>query len=137
MGSSSDRVKPRIINLVCACFSAKPVVLRRKSKHWLTRIRIMCPSGVTCLPADCFFQWASTLKIQISVFVLCKANLIINSSLKINLFSPWYSCNITEVALSNNHSLTQDLLQTIETPSNRKAFSLLYSNVNISNTFVV
>ena len=36
------------------------------------------------------FQWASTIKIQLRVLVLYKADLIINS-LKINLFSPWYS----------------------------------------------
>ena len=33
-----------------------------------------------------------------------KADLII-ISLKINLFSPWYSWKITELALNNNHSL--------------------------------
>jgi len=27
--------------------------------------------------------------------------------LKINLFSPWYSWKIAELALNNNHSLTQ------------------------------
>ena len=39
------------------CFSAKHAALRRKSKEqgWLG-IRIMCPSGATCLPADCCFQ---------------------------------------------------------------------------------
>ena len=36
------------------CFSAKHAALRRKSKDWLARIRIMCPSGATCLPADLF-----------------------------------------------------------------------------------
>jgi len=29
--------------------------------------------------------------------------------LKINLFSPWYSWKIAELALNNNHSLTQFL----------------------------
>jgi hypothetical protein len=33
------------------CFFAKYAALRRKSKH-----RIMCPSGATCLPADCCFS---------------------------------------------------------------------------------
>ena len=37
------------------CFSAKHAALRRKSKDWL-EIRIMCPSGATCLPADCCFS---------------------------------------------------------------------------------
>jgi hypothetical protein len=38
------------------CFSAKHVALRRKNKEWLNRITIMCPSGATCLPADCCFS---------------------------------------------------------------------------------
>ena len=40
---------------VC-CFSAKHATLRRKSKDWLLGIRIMCPSGTTCLPTDCGFS---------------------------------------------------------------------------------
>ena len=39
------------------------------------------------------------------MLVLYKADLII-ISLKINLFSPWYSWKIAELALNNNHSLT-------------------------------
>jgi hypothetical protein len=63
----------------------------------------MCPSGVTCLSMD-FFQWDSTIKIQLGVLVKYKADLII-ISLKINLFSPWYSWKIAELVLNNNHSL--------------------------------
>ena len=51
------------------------------------------------------FQWASTKTIQLSVLVQYKADLII-ISLKIKLFSPWYSWKIAELALNNNHSLT-------------------------------
>ena len=51
------------------------------------------------------FQWASTMKIQLGVLVKYKADLII-ISLKINLFSPWYSWKIGELALNNNHSFT-------------------------------
>ena len=64
----------------------------------------MWPSGTACLSADCWFQWASTIKIQHRVLVLYKADLII-IALKINLFSPWYSWKITELALNSNHSL--------------------------------
>jgi hypothetical protein len=46
-------------------------------------------------------QWACTIKNQLSVLVLNKADLII-ISLKIELFSPWYSWKIAELALSNN-----------------------------------
>ena len=36
------------------CFSAKHVALRIKT-GWLG-VRIMCPSGVTCLSTDCCFS---------------------------------------------------------------------------------
>jgi hypothetical protein len=52
------------------------------------------------------FQWASNVKIQ-PVLVYYKADLII-ISLKINLFSPWYSWKLAELALNKNHSLTQN-----------------------------
>ena len=50
------------------------------------------------------FQWTSTIKIQLSVLVWYKVDLII-ILLKINLFSPWYSWEIAELVLNNNHSL--------------------------------
>ena len=38
-------------------FSAKHAVFTSKSKDWLGKIRIMCLSGVTCLPTDyCFTE---------------------------------------------------------------------------------
>jgi hypothetical protein len=56
-----------------------------------------------------FFQWDSTIKIQLGVLVKYKADLII-ISLKINLFSPWYSWKIAELVLNNNHSLDDCVL---------------------------
>ena len=40
------------------CFSAKHAELRRKSKDWLVwnQVKIMCLSGVTCLPSNCCFS---------------------------------------------------------------------------------
>ena len=38
------------------CFSAKYAALRRKSKDGWLGMRIMCPNGVTFLPADCCFS---------------------------------------------------------------------------------
>ena len=52
------------------------------------------------------FQWASTMKIRLSVLVLYKVDLII-ILLKINLFSPWYIWKIAELVLNNTQSLTQ------------------------------
>jgi 5-methylcytosine-specific restriction endonuclease McrBC GTP-binding regulatory subunit McrB len=45
------------------------------------------------------FQAASNIQIQLSVLVWYKADLII-ISLQINLFSPWYSWKIAELALN-------------------------------------
>ena len=49
--SQSGQTKDYKIGI--CCFSAKHVALRRKSKDWLAWIRIMCPSGATCLSTDC------------------------------------------------------------------------------------
>ena len=54
--SAADRgfepwsVQTKDYNIGICCFSAKHAALRRKSKDWL------CPSGATCLPADCCFS---------------------------------------------------------------------------------
>ena len=45
--------QPKTIKLV---FAAKHAALRRKSKTGRLGIRIMWPSGATCLPADCCFS---------------------------------------------------------------------------------
>ena len=38
------------------CFSAKHAALWRKSKDRWFGIKIMCPSGATCLSAYCYFS---------------------------------------------------------------------------------
>ena len=48
-----------------------------------------------------------TMKIQLSVFVLLKADIIIISS-KCSLFSPWNTLQIARFGLNNNHSLQQN-----------------------------
>jgi hypothetical protein len=52
------------------------------------------------------FQWSSTIHIQFNALFYNKADLIIIFSLTINLFSPWNSWQMVELALNNNHSLT-------------------------------
>ena len=49
--SRSGQTKDYTIGI--CCFSAKHAVLRRKKKNGWFGIRIICPSEVTCLPADC------------------------------------------------------------------------------------
>jgi len=55
-GSSSDRVKPKTIKFV---FVVSPLSTQHRGERaksgWL-RIRIVCPSGMTCLSTDCCFS---------------------------------------------------------------------------------
>jgi hypothetical protein len=53
---SPGRVKPKTIKLVCV---ASPLSMQHqgeKAKTGWFGIRIMCPSGATCLSADCRFS---------------------------------------------------------------------------------
>jgi hypothetical protein len=81
------------------CFSAEHATLRRKSKDWLalnqTNVSELGDMSISGL----LFQWVSTIKIQLSMLVKCKADLVI-ISLKINLFLPWYSWKIAELVLN-------------------------------------
>jgi len=86
------------------CFSA---ALRRKSKDWLARNQDNVSEMGDMSIRGLLFQWACTIKSQLSVLVQYKAHLII-ISLKINLFLPWYSWQIAELALKNSHSLYCD-----------------------------
>jgi hypothetical protein len=52
----------------------------------------------------------STMQIQLNMLVYNKAKLII-ISLKMNLYSPWYSRNIAELALTNNHLRVVEIFQ--------------------------
>jgi hypothetical protein len=51
------------------CFSSKYAASRRRNKDWLTRNRDnVSERGDICI-RGLMFQWASTIKIQLSVFV--------------------------------------------------------------------
>jgi hypothetical protein len=49
-------VKPKTIQLICIAFPLSTHHSGERAKTGWLGIRIMCPSGVTCLPADCFFS---------------------------------------------------------------------------------
>jgi hypothetical protein len=51
------------------CFSAKHVALRRKSKDWLAQNQNNVSEWSDRSTRGLFFQWASTIKIQLSVLV--------------------------------------------------------------------
>jgi hypothetical protein len=86
------------------CFSANHAALRRKSKDWLALNQDNVSECGDMSICSLLFQCASILNIQLGVLVQYKAALII-ISLKINLFSPWYSWKIAELVLNNNYSL--------------------------------
>jgi len=72
------------------CFSAKHAALRRKSKELLARNQDNVSEYGDRYIRWLLFQWANTIKYKLSMLVYYKADLII-ISLKINLFSLWYS----------------------------------------------
>jgi hypothetical protein len=51
------------------CFSAKHAALRRKSKDWLARNQDNVSEWGDMSIRGLLFQWASTIKIQLSVLV--------------------------------------------------------------------
>jgi hypothetical protein len=51
------------------CFSAKHAALRRKSKEWLAQIQNNVSEWSNMSTSGFLFQWASTIKIQLSVLV--------------------------------------------------------------------
>jgi hypothetical protein len=92
------------------CFSTKHAALRRKSKDWLPKNQNNVSEWSYKSNCGQLFQWASTIKNPTQcVGHKYKADLII-ISLKINLFSPWYSWKIAELALNNNHLLTHPMV---------------------------
>jgi hypothetical protein len=78
-----------------SCFSANHAGLRRKSKDWLARNQDNVSEWGDMSICGLLFQWSSTMEIQLSVLDWYKEELII-ISLKIKLFSPWYSWKIAE-----------------------------------------
>ena len=78
------------------CFSAKHASLMRKSKDWLVWNQDNVFEWGDMSICGLLLQWTSTIKIQLSVLVLYKADLFI-ISLKITLFLPWYSWKIAEL----------------------------------------
>ena len=110
LGSSVvDRgIEPRSVQtkdykISICCNSFKHTALRKKSNDWLAQNQDNVSRWGDMSIRGLLFHWASTIKIQLSV--LYKADFII-ISLKINLFSPWYSRKLAELTLDNNHSLT-------------------------------
>jgi hypothetical protein len=56
-------------NIVMCCFSANHAALRRKDKDWLARNQNNVSKWSNMSTRRLLFQWASTIKIQLSVLV--------------------------------------------------------------------
>ena len=68
-GFEPGRVKPKTITLVCVASPLKQVVLRGKGKDWLARNQNNVFEWGDKSTRGLLFQWASTIKIQLSVLV--------------------------------------------------------------------
>ena len=81
------------------------------------------------------FQWASTIKILISVLVWYKVDIIIAIS-NCNLFSSWYSWKIAELAIKNNHSIycIDDVM--LSQYKSKKCWFLYFQNGQIGVSYV-
>ena len=109
-------------NTGMCCFSAKHTSLSRKNKYWLARNQHNVFACSDMFTHELLFQWASAIKIQLSVLVWIEADLII-ISLQTNLFSPWYSWKIAELALSYTHSLSYSYTWPITFMDHNKQFN--------------
>ena len=103
IGSSSCRVKSDFKTGVW-CFSVKHTASRNKSEDRLARKRDNLSECSYMSTRGLLFQWASNYTNQTKHVGLGQAN-IINILLKLSVFLPWYSWQITHLALSNNHSI--------------------------------
>ena len=94
-------------NIGNCCLSAKYAVLRRKSKDWLAPNQNNVSEWSDLSTRGLLFQWASTMEIQ--------PKLGWSRTLKINLFPPWHSWKIAELALNNNQwtNTMQNLTQRV------------------------
>ena len=92
---------------ICYFFD-KYAALRSKSKDWMDLNQYNVSKWSDISACGLLFQWASTIKIQLSMLVLYKADIIISS--ECNLFLPWHSWKIIHLALNNNNSLTHEYM---------------------------
>ena len=91
------------------CFSANPASLRRKNKDWLA-VNQDNVSELGNMSMCGLFQWASTIKIQLSLFRRPGSSTKWASwsfYWKLTCSSYLYRWKIAELALNNNHSLSQ------------------------------
>ena len=84
--------------------------LRRKSKNWFIRNHDNLSEWSDISICRMLFQWASTIKIQVRHVGLVLSRHHYHT-IKFNLFSLWYSCEIAHFALNNNHSHTPKCIQ--------------------------
>ena len=90
------------------CFSAEYAPLRSENKDRLAQNQNNVSEWSEMSTHRLLSHWTSTIKMLHLVFVVFKVDIII-TSLKCNLFSPYYGWKIThlaELGLNNNHSLS-------------------------------
>jgi hypothetical protein len=100
------------MELVCVAYplSSKHEGLGLTLKTGCMRIRIICPSGVTCLPADC---WFNDLALSQSNYASKTDMAIIIISSICRLLSPWYSWKIGVKPHSLTHARARALTHSL------------------------
>jgi hypothetical protein len=95
-GSSLGQVKPKTMQLI---FVASPL----STQYWGERektgglgIRIMCPSGATCLPRDCYFSPDPPL--------------VFNITHDIYIFTYWFICPKFLSFITSQHIQTRTII---------------------------
>ena len=85
------------------CFSAKHAALKKKSKDWLAQNRDNVSGLGNMSTHGLLFQWASTIKIQLSILIANTKQTSSSSHWKLTCSG--HDIKIAELALNNNHSL--------------------------------
>ena len=92
------QVKPKTEIGIC-CFSAKHEALKRKIKDWLDQKQDNESEWGNMSTGKMLFQWSNVIKNPAKYVGLVQGR---PHHHLINLFSPWYSWKIAELALNNN-----------------------------------
>jgi hypothetical protein len=92
--SAVEHVKPNIIKFCCFLSPSKHGASRSKIKDWLAWNLDNVSEWSDMSTCGLLFQWASTINI-----LQCE------HLIKSNLFSTWFSLEIVQLVLNNNHYL--------------------------------
>ena len=97
MGLSPDRIKPKTIKFVFVVSLQSTQQYRERANAGLIGIRVMCPSGATCLLSDCCYKNPTT-RVGLA-----------HSKPHHHLIDNYRHEIVEKLVLSNNYSLTHSI----------------------------